>query len=80
MKSIKEVYICRNRGPWIAPAWLEEKAGSREMNIINSRQCEAFQHKMNKDCDFYVSDNCITYYCPTNGEFVIDYVKKSIIG
>lgn len=79
MKTLAEVYSPRNRGPWSLPQWLQALAGERETRIMGSRQCEAFPHHLNRDCDFYVSDGCITYYCPVHGAFTVDVKNSTII-
>lgn len=79
MKSIQEVYTRRNRGPWSIPIPLASIIGHRERIVLESRTCEVFPHKLNRDCDFYLSDECITYYCPINGQFTTRN-NKEIVG
>lgn len=71
MKTIQHVYTRRNRGPWSIPAPLAANIGHRERAVLESRTCEAFPHRLNRDCDFYLSDDCTTYYCPEAGQFTV---------
>lgn len=79
MQTIRDVYASRNRGPWSMPAWLEKIAGVREKTITGSRQCEAFPHNLNRDTDFYLNDDCITYYCPQSGMFTVNIRIRQIV-
>jgi len=78
MKTINDVYVTRNRGPWNVPKSLQSVIGVRESRILNSTTCEVFPHKLNKDCDFYLSDDCTTYYCPASGMFTIQGNSKIV--
>ena len=76
MKSYKQVYS-RKRGPFSQPSWME--LGIREKVILDSKLCCDFPHKLNKDCEFYLSDDCISYYCPLNGSFVVCLKTKKVV-
>lgn len=76
MKSYEEVYS-RKRGPFSQPDWVD--CGIREKSILNSKMCCDFPHKFNRDCDFYLSDSCISYYCPENGSFVVCLKTRKIV-
>jgi hypothetical protein len=68
---IKDIYVPRNRGPWHIPDGLNQVLGNRERRVMNSRTCEAFPHRLNRDLEEYIGDDCITYYCPHEGEFTL---------
>ena len=72
-KTLADIYTGRGRGPWSLPSGptLSGVLGTRERMVLNSRTCEAFPHRLNRDCEFYLADDCTTYYCPTNGQFTI---------
>lgn len=76
MKTYKDVYS-RKRGPFSIPSWMY--VGNRERAILSSKLCSDFPHKLNKDCDFYLSDDCISYYCPENGSFVVSLKTRTIV-
>lgn len=79
MKSIEDIYVNRDRGPWTMPTWLDEIAGDRERTILAQRDTESYPHRFNKDTDFYMGDDCITYYNPTHGSFTIRF-RQEIVG
>lgn len=53
--------------------------GYREIAILKSKDCCHFMHKGNRDCDFYLSDDCISYYSPSKGSFVFNFKTKEIV-
>lgn len=69
----------RPRGPFNQPDWLIRRAGTREIAVLLSDDCCNFPHKLNKDCDFYISDDCITYSSPTIGSFTINATTREIV-
>lgn len=77
--SLQDVYRPSRRGPWSVSARLNSVLGTRERSILASRTCEAFYHNRCRDCDFYVADNCITYYCPDNGSFTLEVSSHKVI-
>lgn len=67
----------RGSGPYTIPP--DMPCANREKDILNSADCCTFPHKLNKDCDFYISDDCISYYSPTQGSFVFDTKSRKIV-
>lgn len=79
MKSIRDIYST-GYGPYTIPARLTNQLGNRERAILKARDCASFPHKLNKDCDFYCSDDCIEYYSPTEGKFTYNSKTNLIVG
>lgn len=75
--NYKDIYH-RQLGPYTVPS--DVKFGVRELVILNSRDTCSFPHHCNQDCDFYISDDCISYYSPTEGSFVLDTKSRKIVG
>lgn len=87
MKTLADIYTRQNRGPWLVPRWMLPLMGNRELAIMHSRTTDMFPHRLNRDCDFYLSDDCTTWYCPDNGSFTVrrittgpDAPKADIVG
>ena len=70
----------RPRGPRHIPSRLRDVAGTRELDILNSRDTCDFSHLLNRDCDFYLRDTCVTYSSPTLGFFTWCTVTNTIVG
>lgn len=79
MKTIQDVYS-RQLGAYIVNGDLKTLISYREKSILQSKDCCHFPHKLNRDCDFYISDDCISYYSPIMGMFTYDNKLKIIVG
>lgn len=78
MKTIQDVYS-RGLGGYAINGALVELISHREKSILDSKDCCHFPHNLNRDCDFYISDSCISYYSPTMGFFTYDNKLKMIV-
>lgn len=75
IKSYRDVYS-RGLGAY---SMVLKDLGEREKSILKSKDCCHFMHKMNRDCDFYLSDDCISYYSPSKGSFVLNMKTREIV-
>lgn len=81
LTTLQDVYTPRNRGPFSVPPWAEALFGNRERAILAARDCDEFPHRSNRDTDFYINDDCITYYAPSIGmSCVVDVKHRKVIG
>jgi len=78
MPSTKDVHS-RELGPYYVPYWLESLMGIRERQILDCRTCCHFPHKLNRDLDDYINDDCITYSSKVFGHFTINAKARQII-
>jgi hypothetical protein len=78
MKTLQQIHS-RGLGPYSIPLWLDALVGVHERGVLASRDACHYQHNLNKDCDFFVSDDCVTYYSPTAGHFTIDTKARKIV-
>ncbi|MEG2707330.1 MAG: hypothetical protein RR959_08315 [Erysipelotrichaceae bacterium] len=76
MKSYDDIYVkgCGSYSTKYMPM-----LGNREKLILKAKDCCHFYHKGNKDCDFYLNNDCISYYSPSEGSFVYNFITKTIV-